>query len=130
MVFGFVSTSVILKKSIFFNKATFWATTYMNETGRVFEACLANIYLNIIEFCFSTVKTNIPRLLVFFKYDWYHQFKICVDLIGYDRPGKKFRFTVIYYLISLVFNNRLHLFTQTDELNGLLSNFMIYKSLN
>jgi len=102
----------------------------MGETGRVFFYWVGNIYLNIIEFCFFTAKNNVPRLLVFFKYDWYHQFKVCVDLVGYDRPGKKYRFTVIYYLLSLVFNNRLHIITQTDELTGLVSNFMLYKSLN
>jgi NADH:ubiquinone oxidoreductase subunit C len=96
----------------------------------VISCRLFNIYLNIIEFCCRAVKKNIPNMLLFLKYDWYHQFQICIDLIGYDRPGKLYRFTIIYYLLSLVFNTRIHLLTQTDELTGLLSNYMLFKSLN
>ena len=102
----------------------------MEETLAMFQETLLNIYFNILEFCVIIVTRYVSLFLLFFKYDWYHQFKLCVDLIGYDRPGKIYRFTIIYYLLSLVYNTRIHIITQTDELQGVLSNYMLYKSLN
>jgi len=53
-----------------------------------------------------------------------------MDIIAYDQPGKVYRFTVIYYLLSLTYNNRLQLITQTNELKGLDSAVMLYSSAN
>lgn len=53
-----------------------------------------------------------------------------MDIIAYDQPGKVYRFTIIYYLLSLTYNNRLQLITQTNELKGLDSAVMLYSSAN
>jgi NADH:ubiquinone oxidoreductase subunit C len=76
------------------------------------------------------VKKNISLLITFFKFDWLHQFTMCVDILAYDQPGKKLRFTVIYYLLSLTYNTRLHLVTQLGDLQGLETVYMLYKSAN
>lgn len=77
-----------------------------------------------------TVKHNIPTVLLTLKYDWYKQFISCMDIIAYDQPGKVYRFTIIYYLLSLTYNSRLQLITQTNELKGLDSVIMLYSSAN
>jgi hypothetical protein len=82
------------------------------------------------DFCLRMVQRYINLFLLFFKYDIYHQFKICIDVIVYDQPGKIYRFTIIYYLISLLFNTRLHLITQAGALQTLETACMIYKSIN
>ena len=107
-----------------------WSDLYLEEVVDFFGVRLLCGFLNVVDFCFRLVKKNMPNFLLFFKYDWYHQFKVCIDLVGYDCPGKFYRFTIIYYLLSLVFNARLHLITQTNELGGILSNYMLFKSLN
>lgn len=55
---------------------------------------------------------------------------MCVDIIAYDQPGKKFRFTVIYYLLSVVYNTRLHIVSQLGDIQGLETIYMLYKSAN
>jgi NADH:ubiquinone oxidoreductase subunit C len=55
---------------------------------------------------------------------------MCVDIVVYDQPGKKFRFTIIYYLISLVYNSRFHIVSQIGGLQGIETIFMLYKSAN
>jgi len=51
-----------------------------------------------------------------------------VDLVVYDRPGKKFRFTVIYNLLSVTYNNRLNVLIQVDELTPIDSVIDLYPS--
>jgi NADH:ubiquinone oxidoreductase subunit C len=55
---------------------------------------------------------------------------MAIDLIGYDQPGKIYRFTVIYYLLSLKRNSRLQIITQLDNLQSLETISLIYKSAN
>ena len=82
------------------------------------------------DFCIRTVQRYINLFLLFFKYDVYHQFSLCIDIIVYDKPGKKYRFTIIYYLLSLLFNTRLHLITQVGALQTIETACMVYKSIN
>jgi len=53
-----------------------------------------------------------------------------MDIIAYDEPGKTYRFTVIYYLLSLSYNSRLQLITQTSDLKGLDSSIVVYSGNN
>ena len=79
---------------------------------------------------FRTVKERIGISLLFLKYDCYSAYSICTDIIAYDRPLQKYRFTIIYYLLSLSFNTRGHLLTQLADSQKLDTACMIYKSLN
>lgn len=82
------------------------------------------------ELVYFIVKKNISLFLTFFKFDWLHQFSMCIDLVVYDQPGKKFRFTVIYYLLSITYNTRLHLVSQIGDLQALETIYLLYKSAN
>lgn len=82
------------------------------------------------ELLFFIAKKNITLFITFFKFDWLHQFSLCVDIIIYDQPGKRFRFTAIYYLLSICYNTRIHLVSQLGALQGLETVFMLFKSAN
>lgn len=82
------------------------------------------------EFTCILFKKNITSVLLLLKYDWFLQFNMCVDLVVYDRPGKVSRFTVIYYLLSTVFNVRFHLVTQISARNPLETASFLFSSLN
>jgi NADH:ubiquinone oxidoreductase subunit C len=87
-------------------------------------------YFNVADVCMRLVQRFVASSLLFLKYDSYLQFLICIDLIAYDQPGKKYRFTVIYYLMSLIFNTRLHLVTQVETFQGIETVCTIFSSAN
>lgn len=102
---------------------------YLNHFSILFKRSkIFLIYFN--ELSFRVVKKNISNLLLFFKIDWLHLFSICIDIIAVDQPGKKYRFTIIYYLLSIFYNVRIQIFTQTTALAGLDTISMLYKSAN
>jgi NADH:ubiquinone oxidoreductase subunit C len=72
-----------------------------------------------------TRRTLIPELF-FLKNHSLTQFKQLVDIAVYDRPGKRYRFTVLYQLLSIHFGNRLTCLVQTDELTDLPSTTALY----
>ena len=72
-----------------------------------------------------TRRTLIPELF-FLRNHSMTQFKQLVDIAVYDRPGKRYRFTVLYQLLSIHFGNRLTCLVQTDELTNLSSTIVIY----
>ena len=100
------------------------------ESWRCFFTTSCIFYIVFSEFRHFVVKKQIPVLTLFFKFDWFHLFSMCVDIVAYDEPGKTYRFTVMYYLQSLLFNCRLCLFTQVGVLDALESLFMVFRSTN
>ena len=69
----------------------------------------------------KTTRAKLYSVLHFLKSHSQTQFKIFVDLICYDRPGHKFRFTVIYSLLSLDNNYRAFVKTKVKEKRPILS---------
>ena len=51
-----------------------------------------------------------------------------IDIVTYDRPGKFLRFTLLYNLLTLHYNNRLLLTLQTSEVNDIPSISQLYPS--
>lgn len=54
------------------------------------------------------------------------RFKQLVDIAVYDRPGKMLRFTVVYNLLSVKYNQRLNVYTELDENTPLMSLTSLY----
>jgi NADH:ubiquinone oxidoreductase subunit C len=82
------------KKDIVFLKSI------LNKYIKKVHLKLNNIYI-------KTLSDYIYILLLFFKNNTACQFKSLVDIICYDCPGKKYRFSVIYNLLSSYLNYRL-----------------------
>ena len=87
-------------------------------------------HLSYTDFSTRAPSKSLLFIFLFLKIDWQHQFKLCIDLIAYDRPGKKYRFTLIYYFLSLVYNTRYQVLTQLPPLKGVSTAYMLYKSIN
>jgi len=58
-------------------------------------------------------------LLVFFKFHTFFQFNILTCITGVDYPSNKYRFKIVYDLLSIRYNIRLRVKTFTHELFGL-----------
>ncbi|XP_040576395.1 NADH dehydrogenase [ubiquinone] iron-sulfur protein 3, mitochondrial [Lepeophtheirus salmonis] len=58
------------------------------------------------------------------------QFTNLVDLCGMDVPTRKYRFEIIYNLLSLRYNSRIRVKTYTDELTPIDSIVEIHKAAN
>jgi len=71
-------------------------------------------------------RQNFNPILGFLKYHSLSQFKQLVEIAVYDRPGKRYRFTVLYHLLSVHSGNRTTCVVQTDELTDLPSVTFLY----
>jgi NADH:ubiquinone oxidoreductase subunit C len=65
-------------------------------------------------------------LLHFLTKNSLSQFQQLVEIAVYDRPGKRYRFTILYHLFSLHYGNRITFFVQTDEVTALPSTTVLY----
>lgn len=86
------------------------------------------MHVSAAEFHIRSIASHVPLLALILKSDWLHRYQLCIDIIAIDQPGKRYRFSVIYHLLSLQYNARYTLTTQTAALKGLDSLFMLYSS--
>jgi len=93
-------------------------------------------HIKFYNFIFTTyyISFNIISIIVllhtmFLKYNSLILANTCTDITIYDRPGKKYRFTIIYYFISLEFNLRYKIFVKLSELESIQSLTTIYNSI-
>jgi NADH:ubiquinone oxidoreductase subunit C len=63
----------------------------------------------------KTVVSKIYGLLNFLKSNTLTQFKVLVDLVCYDLPGQKYRFSLVYNLLSIDNNYRAYVKTKVLE---------------
>lgn len=59
--------------------------------------------------------SNIYPVLVEAFYKSTNQFKTISDIIAYDMPGKTFRYSLVYLLVSYLYNVRLKVITKLKE---------------
>jgi len=78
----------------------------------------------------EVISKNIYPMLLFLNKHTICQFKTLTDIICYDIPKKKYRFSLIYNLISLQYNFRIRVFTKANEFFYLFSTMGIYQSSN
>merc|ERR1711920_884357 len=62
---------------------------------------------------------NLYNILLFFRYHTSYQFEILTCISGVDYPKNKYRFTIVYDLLSVRYNFRLRLETFAHELLSL-----------
>lgn len=71
---------------------------------------------------------NIYPILLFLNKHTLCQFKSLLDIICYDKPNTRYRFSLIYNLISIHYNIRCCIITKINELTHLFSVIGLYKS--
>lgn len=78
----------------------------------------------------KTTRTRLHSLLKVLHSHILVQYKSLVDIAVYDNPTQKYRFTVMYNLLSTVFNARLLVCSYTDQIQPLPSVCCLYTSAN
>mmetsp|Transcript_9944 Transcript_9944/g.12404 ORF Transcript_9944/g.12404 Transcript_9944/m.12404 type:complete len:296 (+) Transcript_9944:196-1083(+) len=73
---------------------------------------------------------NIGRILNFLKNHTMTQCKVLTDMTAVDYPMKEQRFEVVYMLLSLRYNNRIHVKLSVDDFEGVPSVTDIFPSAN
>jgi len=74
-----------------------------------------------------TVKPNIIfDTLLFFKNHVLYQFELLTCISGVDFPSNKYRFSIVYELLSLKYNCRLRIKTFTNELTSIQSSEKLF----
>jgi len=86
----------------------------------VFLKSILNDHIKHIQVTRNTLSikatsSKLYSVLHFLKSHAQTQFKMLIDIICYDRPGNKFRFTIIYSLLSLDNNYRTFIKTKIKE---------------
>ena len=77
----------------------------------------------------KTLSGYLYPLALFLKNHTAGQFKTLVDIVAYDKPGNKFRFTLIYIVLSLELNYRIKLEIKLVENNPIVSTLIpLYSS--
>lgn len=82
--------------------------------------------------CFAiVVNQNLLSDFIFFlKHHTLYQFRILTCISGVDNPDKKKRFSLVYELLSIRFNNRLRIKIFLDEINCTDSIVGIFSNAN
>ena len=107
------------------NQLISFKDNYSSFISQIFPR-IYDVHINSENMSAKVTRTNLHALLIFFKHDYLHQMKICLDITAYDNPGKIFRFSIIYSLLSTEYNARYQIYTQTDPYLGLESITSIY----
>jgi NADH:ubiquinone oxidoreductase subunit C len=80
-----------------------------------------------------TVKTSRTRLFILLGFLRSHilsQLNSLVDIVVYDRVSTKYRFSVVYNLLSTTYNSRLLVCIYTNEVLSVTSVCSLYASAN
>lgn len=81
----------------------------------------------------TIIKTSRTRLISLLRFLHSHilsQYKSLIDIVVYDTPQNKYRFTIIYNLLSIPFNARLFVCVYTNQVLPILSVCHLYASAN
>jgi NADH dehydrogenase (ubiquinone) Fe-S protein 3 len=76
----------------------------------------------------EVLNKNAYPMMFFLSNHTLWQFKTLIDIICYDVPKKTYRFSLVYNLLSIHYNLRVHLVTKINELSKALSVLGLYKA--
>lgn len=91
---------------------------------------IQRIFLNHNDIIIYTDERFLLNLLIFLKNHTYCQFNVFTDLLVVDYPNKKFRFEVIYNLLSTHFNKRIIIKVEANQLTFIPSATKIFPGIN
>lgn len=94
--------------------------TFQNSV-KYFDIANNYIWLN-------TTKNNAVSLLFFLKNHEVLLFRTLTDVVVYDIPGRKNRFSIVYNLFSLTYNTRIYVSMQISEGISVNTIFDLFKS--
>lgn len=87
---------------------------------------IIRLFIYFFDFCFLIQTSLLKFFLLFLKNHYKSQFKVLTCISGVDYPEKIFRFSLVYELLSIKYNNRLRLKIFVDELTPMSSVESVY----
>jgi len=98
--------------------------------SKIFENHSAPVFLysNKNDLMLETKSDKLEEVLFFLRDHEGCLFKMLIDILVIDYPGKEKRFSLIYCLLSLKYNIRIKVKISVDELTSISSITNIYKS--
>jgi NADH:ubiquinone oxidoreductase subunit C len=112
--------------------------TFFNRQGSLFYQLLtfldcwnSQVFLLAIDKYEIAIFARAKSFMYFLPFlKWHHLIRCqqLADLVVIDRPGKKWRFQLVYVLLSLVWTMRLRLCVFTDETRALPTATIFYSS--
>ena len=100
---------------------------YSTSILKMISGIIYKINIKNYEIELKACKDYIHLVLFFLERNTISQYKVLTDIIAIDYPSKKYRFKVIYNLLSLNYNSRLFVTIKTNEIKPILSVHRIYK---
>lgn len=76
---------------------------------------IKQIFLYYEQLHIITSRSGLLPLILFLKKHTLSLYKTLSDITVYDIPGKKYRFCIIYSLLSHIYNTRINVYTYTNE---------------
>lgn len=118
-----------MSKQIYYNNIKLYINYSKSILNMLPNYIQASIYSNR-ELTFIIEKQYNLTVLNFLKKYTNGQFKTMSDMCAVDYPYKKYRFEIIYTLLSLVFNSRVKIKTYLNELDNIESITSLYSGAN
>ena len=100
------------------------------HTNFILPFSLNNALIKNTDIIFISTTKKIYLTLKFLKNHSLFQFLTLIDIIAYDEPQKKKRFSLIYTFLSIRFNNRFQILIKTEELQPIISISNLFKAAN
>lgn len=104
------------------------SNNFINNLNQIFESHEVSVLSNKNDLILETTSDNLEKTLFFLRDHEGCLFKMLIDILVVDYPGKEKRFSLIYCLLSLKYNVRIKVKVSIDELTPVNSITNIYKS--
>ena len=101
---------------------------FINNFNQIFKNRRTLLINDKNGFTIETTVDNLEKTLFFLKDHEGCLFKMLVDILVVDYPGREKRFSLVYCLLSLKYNVRIKVKISIDELTSVNSITNIYKS--
>ena len=101
---------------------------FINNFNQIFKNHRTLLINDKNGFIIETTVDNLEKTLFFLKDHEGCLFKMLVDILVVDYPGREKRFSLVYCLLSLKYNVRIKVKISIDELTSVNSITNIYKS--
>ena len=104
------------------------SNNFINNFNQIFKDHNTVLLTNKNDLILETTVNNLEKTLFFLRDHEGCLFKMLIDILVVDYPGKEKRFSLIYCLLSLKYNVRIKVKVSVDELTPVNSISNIYKS--
>src|SRR3569623_747926 len=103
-------------------------TAYIQSLISIAPRWITQLRVSKNEIVIYTKPEFVYALLTFFKKHTSTQYKVLVDICAVDYPSKEHRFEVVYNLLSVLYNSRIRIKTNVDEITPIRSVSDLYPS--